>query len=115
MKKYLLAALLLCFALPVHAETQIVRRDGDVVTQLPGNAQIVTNPNGGPRGVYIRNDDSIGERLLFGPSTRVYAPGGTYNNAAGNVCPGNLSVSDRNKCMRDLMKAQEKVRRKYND
>jgi hypothetical protein len=105
--------LVLVFAAPSFADNVTIVRDPDAqVRQLPGNATIVTNNGSGPSGVYIHGDDSIARTMLFGPRTRIYAPDyGSVNSA----CPPTLSVHDRNRCTRDLVKAQEKIRKKYND
>lgn len=113
MKKILIFASVVFLGAPAFADNVTIVRNPDAeVRQLPGNTTIVTNNGSGPSGVYIRGDDSIARTMLFGPRTRIYAPNyGGVNSA----CPATLSVGERNKCVRDLMKAQDKIRKKYND
>ncbi|PZQ44384.1 MAG: hypothetical protein DI551_10245 [Micavibrio aeruginosavorus] len=116
MKKLMLATLLACLSMPAMAEdVQIIRREGDRVQNLPGNAQIVTNPNRGPTGVIIyNNDDSLLYRTLVGRRNNIYMPNAATSGGVASACPPDLSVSERNRCVRDVIKAQEKIREKYN-
>lgn len=114
MKYALIFAIAFLSALPVIADDNvtIIRNPDAEVRHLPGNTTIVTNGGGGPSGVYIEGDDDIWRTMVLGPRTRIYAPNyGTVNS----TCPPTLSIHDRNKCVRDMMKAQEKIRKKYND
>lgn len=108
--KFLPFLLLCLMAVPALADDVTIVQGGNerVVRDLPGNAQIVT---GNRDTVVIENDDSIVRHMLLGPRVRVY--GG--NNGVSSVCPPTLSTSDRNRCLRDYSKAQEKIRKRYND
>lgn len=115
MKKLFVFAFALMLSVPAFADNvTIVQGSGDrTVQNLPGNAQIVT---GGGDTVVIRGDDDVWRNVLLGPRVRYY--GGNNGGNAGSVssvCPPTLSTSDRNRCIRDFAKAQEKIRKRYND
>ena len=118
MKKLCIFALALLLSMPALADNvTIVQGSGErTVQKLPGNAQIVT---GDGDTVIIRGDDDVWRNMLLGPRVRYYG-GNAYGNGGGynsvsSVCPPTLSTSDRNKCIRDFAKAQEKIRKRYND
>lgn len=127
MKKILIAALAFSIAAPAFAADNVVirRSEGSEVRKLPGNTTILTGDGGGPSGVYIEGDDDIARSLLLGPRVRVYGDryDGTYSSRSRNdgydsitaTCPANLSDREQRKCLRDLAKAQQKIRRRYND
>jgi len=116
MKKILLIIALMLVSFPAMADNvTILQSEGDVVRQLPGNAQIVTNP-GRRDTVVIQGDDDVWRRMLLGPRERIYMPNyGRDTGGVNSVCPPTLSVSDRNKCVGDYIKAQDKIRKKYNN
>ena len=109
----------LIFTAPAFAETVIVQGNGGpgTVQQLPGNATVATG-GGGPSGVYIQNNDNdILYRAIVGRD-RYYRRG--YNNVApvGSVsaaCAGTDRTVEYNRCMREAIRDQEKLQRKYND
>lgn len=111
MKNVFAFAIALFLSFPAAADnvTIIEGNNERVVRDLPGNAQVVT---GGGGTVVIEGDDDVWRNLVYGPRTRIYAPN---HNSVSATCPATLSVRDRNKCVRDMMKAQDKIRRKYND
>lgn len=110
--KYALFILLCLFAAPAMADNvTIVRDPSATVQQLPGNAQIVT---GGRDKLVIQGDDDVWRTMVLGPRTRFYAPTNRGNNGVNATCPPTLSSGDRNRCVRDFIKAQEKIRKKYN-
>ncbi len=114
MKKLFVFAFALMLSVPAFADNvTIVQGSGErTVQKLPGNAQIVT---GGGDTVVIRGDDDVWRNVLLGPRTRYYGGNNGGYNSVSSVCPPTLSTSDRNKCLRDYAKAQEKIRKRYND
>lgn len=110
MKKIFVFAFAVLLSCPALADNVTIVRDEDTqVRNLPGNAQIVT---GDRDTVVIQGDDDVWRTMLLGPRVRVY---GGNNASVTATCPPTLSVRDRNKCLRDFSKAQEKIRKKYND
>lgn len=111
MKKLVIFAAALFIAAPAFADNITIVRDPEnrVVRDLPGNAQIVT---GGRDMVVIEGDNKVWRNIIHGSRNRVQAP--NYGSVS-STCPVTLSVSDRNKCVREFMKAQEDIRRRYND
>lgn len=111
MKHFILLVAALIVSAPAFADNVTIVHDPErrVVRDLPGNAQIVT---GGRDKIVIEGDNNIWRSMVYGPRTRVYAPN---QGSVSSACPATLSVSDRNKCVRELMKAQEDIRKRYND
>lgn len=111
MKKLVIFATALLMAAPAFADNVTIVRDPEsrVVRNLPGNAQIVT---GGRDKIVIEGNNNVWRDMVYGPRTRVYAPN---QGGISSTCPATLSVSDRNKCVREFMKAQEDIRKRYND
>ena len=109
MKYIALFILSVCWILPAMADNvTILQSEGDVVRNLPGNAQIVTNP-GRRDTVVIQGDDDVWRRMMLGPRERIYMPNyGRDTGGVNSTCPPTLSVSARNKCVRDYIKLQEK-------
>ena len=100
---FLTVAVLIAFAAPVKAE--------EVVTQLPGNATIVTDPDRPTPGVTIRNNESAYYRALFG---RDRQQRNYYNANPGAAAPmqtecikENRTDSSRRACMRRAMREFE--------
>lgn len=115
MKKIFVFALAVLLSSPALADNVTIVQGGNerVVRELPGNAQIVT---GDRDTVIIRGDDDVWRSMLLGPRVRYYGGNGNSNaNGVTSVCPPTLSTSERNKCIRDFAKAQEKIRKRYND
>ena len=109
MKKILVFVFAVLLSAPALADNVTIIRDEDSqVRDLPGNAQIVT---GDRDTVVIQGDDDVWRTMLLGPRVRMYG----NNNSVVATCPPTLSNHDRNKCLRDFTKAQEKIRRRYND
>lgn len=122
MKNILPAILVLLMSLPAMAGDNVtIVRDPDAqVRHLPGNTTIVTGNDSGPSGVLIQGDDDIARTMILGPRVRLYGTHNVYGGAQtgggfSDVCGGDLSDHKRNKCLRDAAKAQEKIRRRYND
>lgn len=109
MKHIILSILFVCLAVPALADNvTIVRREGDVVHNLPGNSQVITNPDRRD-AIIINGDNDVWERVLLGPRVQIYAPNyGRNNGGVNSMCPPSLSVSARNKCVREYIKIQEK-------
>lgn len=113
MRFLILLSFLTVFAPPFGARADnvtIVRDPNATVQNLPGNAQIVT---GGRDRIVIQGDNDVWRTMVLGPRVRYY--GGHSANGVSAVCPPTLSTSDRNKCLRDYAKAQEKIRKKYGE
>jgi hypothetical protein len=110
MKSVLAFVFVFLLSVPALADNVTIVRDPNTqVRNLPGNAQIVT---GGRDTVVIQGDDDVWRTMLLGPRNRVYAP--NYGGV-NSTCPPTLSSRERNRCIRDMSKAQEKIRKKYND
>lgn len=110
MKYLMFAVLLLGLSAPAFADNVTILRSEDrEVRDLPGNAQIVT---GGRNVVVIEGDNKVWRNIIHGSRNRVQAP--NFGSVSA-TCPATLSVSDRNKCVRDFIKAQEEIRKRYND
>lgn len=106
-----LAAMFCLTPLAALADNVTIIRNPDAqVRDLPGNAQIVTG--GGREKIVIEGDRNIWRDMVYGPRTRIYAPG---QGSVSSTCPVSLPVVERNRCVRELMKAQEKIRKRYND
>ncbi len=117
MKKILIVMMLL--STPAFAQT----------TQLPGNTTANTNPAN--RIVIRNNDESLAYRTLVKPHLREpfyqeqhyryrnnpppVLPGAAPYNAVNQACAGTRNTSQQNKCIRDVIKSQEEIRKKYND
>ncbi len=120
MKKLILFGLALCLSVPAFAGDNVtIVRDSDAqVRRLPGNTTIVTGNGGGPSDVLIQGDEDIARTMLLGPRVRVYGAPKAYGGAGGafnDICGGDLSNHERNRCLRDTAKAQERIRKRYND
>ncbi len=122
MKKILLSMLVAAFMAPIAAMANnnpvYTPRPGDRVVELPGNTYIVENDKkDNDHVVVIRDGRSLAYRTLFNNDDsyiirpRNTAPAGGINNA----CGGEMRVSERNKCVRDMIDAQEEIRKKYQD
>jgi hypothetical protein len=98
---------------------RIIQNQNTETRELPGNTTVVTNGGGGPTGVLIRNDDeSLLYRTLVRPNERIatpVVPSTAYQSDINQACPGALSVNDRNKCVRDVLRIRERYYRKLND
>ncbi len=119
MKFFAVFSALMVLSVPVMADTIIIPNSGsgEVTTrELPGNATIATG-GGGPSGVYIQNDDDVLYRALVG---RRHWNNRAYNNTAPvdgvtAACAGADRQVEYNRCMREAIRDQEELYRKYND
>ncbi len=117
MKSLLLAAaLLLSVSLPALAENTLTVNPNTGMIDLPGNAHIITNDDDNtPRGIIIRNRDSIWYRAITAPlrPDDLYVKNRALPGATANVCGQITNINDRNKCIGEAIREQEKLRRKY--
>lgn len=123
MRKFILPLFAFAMLIPLSAKADniIIQRNaqaGDQVTQLPGNATIVTNPNTAT-GVTItgNNSDSVLYRTLIAPNARntYYQPNTANLNDVNSICSGEHNVTQQNKCVREVIKEREKLQKRYND
>lgn len=113
-----LFALMFFVAMPAWAETQIYTpQSGDKLRKLPGNAYVITNPETDPGVVILNDDESILYRALFGK----YKTNPRYLDSAAPItdvnrfCGNAESTTEKNKCIRDVIKARQKLNKRYND
>ena len=111
MRNIYLAAIL-AFAVMAHA----AHAEEKIVRELPGNVTIATDPDRGPHGVIIYNDDdSVLYRALVGRRDRnVNIPGTASLEDVNSICGNARTTSDRNRCTRDVIKEREKLQKRYN-
>lgn len=116
MKRVLLALILCGLTSPALADSTKVDPSANT-TRLPGNAYIVTNDDDGPNGIVIRDDRSIWYRAIVAPHTGVrdfYAPQRAPMGFVDGACGGITNINDKNKCIGEAIKEQEKLRKRYN-
>lgn len=85
--------------------------------RLPGNAYIVTNDDEGPRGVIIKNNNSVWYRAVVAPYAGpkdLYVPQRAPMGFIDSTCGGITSINEKNKCIGDAIREQEKLRERYN-
>lgn len=86
--------------------------------KLPGNAYIVTDDDDeGPHGVVIRDDSSVWYRAIVAPHANdrdLYVPQRAPMSYVDSVCGGITSINEKNNCLRDALREQEKLRKRYN-
>ena len=121
MKKTILTLLACAVMAPSMAaaqsnnNTDVNVAPGTKLRELPGNAHIVEGNNSNNNTVVIRDGRSVLYRTLFNGDEyyphqrRNYAP----QSAVSDACGGDMSASKRNKCIGDVIKAQEDLRKRY--
>ena len=114
MRNLIMTAVAVTFLMivPAKAEEQIVR-------QLPGNVTIVTDPDRDARGIRIYNDDdSLLYRTLVAPHARdrdLAVRNSASLDDVNSICGGTTKVSERNRCIRDVIEQREKLNKRYNN
>lgn len=114
--KYLILMTIFMLGFPSLVMADPVKtQPGTTMRELPGNAYIVE----GRGNDTIRIDgggESILYRSLFGryPDRNAYH-GGAPQSDVNQICGGTMSVSDRNRCIKDYMDEREKLMKKYNN
>lgn len=121
MKKTILSLLACAVMAPSMAAAQsnnntaVNVAPGTTLRELPGNAYIVEGNNSNNNTIIIRDGRSIWYRTLFNGDEPYPHPRPNYapQSAVNDACGGDMSVSKRNKCIGDVIKAQEDLRKKY--
>lgn len=104
--------------LPFQAGAQVTVENGTTLKELPGNATIVTGRSGQGGVLIYNNDESLLYRTLVAPRYR-YGNNPVQNNASmsdvQSMCGQITRVSEKNRCIADVLKEREKLQKRYND
>lgn len=111
-----LSAFILTSAMNAKADTVIYTTPSNQTTvqELPGNARIVTDSS---RTVRLNGEESILYRSLFGryPENRAYRENSAPMADINRFCGQTDNISDRNRCIGDVIRERRDLLKKYND
>jgi hypothetical protein len=94
-----------------------VPSEGTTLRELPGNAYIVEDKDDNGPVVIINNGYSPLYRALITPRPKdpVYLYQSAPYGAVVNTCGNTGTISERNRCVKGLIRERERALRRYND